>query len=60
MKILEVDPLKLTILPKGSFQRYLETKKKAGFDLAHLKPPHMNASDKVIETLLQLVHEDPA
>jgi hypothetical protein len=60
IKILEVDPLRLTILPKGSFQRYLETKKKAGFDLAHLKPPHMNASDKVIETLLQLVHEDPA
>lgn len=41
----------------GVFQRYLEEKKSAGFDLAHLKPPHINASDEAIESLLGLRNE---
>ena len=53
-KMLEIDPLKVTLLSQGSFQRYYEEKKSAGYDLAHLKPPHMNASDDVIESLLHL------
>jgi len=51
-KMLEIDPLRLTLLPEGSFQRFLQEKKEAGFDLAHLKPPHMNASEDVLESLL--------
>jgi len=58
-RMLEVDPLKVTLLPKGSFQRYLEEKRHAGFDLAHLKPPHMNASDDVIESLLRSSNGGP-
>lgn len=53
-KMLGLHPLRVTILAKGSFQRYYEEKKTAGFDLAHLKPPHMNASDDIIESLLRL------
>ena len=53
-KMLKVDPLRVTLLASGSFQRYFEQKRSAGFDLAHLKPPHMNASDEVIESLLRL------
>ncbi len=53
-KMLGMEPLRVTILPQGSFQRYLEEKMEAGFDLAHLKPPHMNASNDVIESLLRL------
>jgi len=51
-EMLEVDPLRVTLLPRGSFRRYLEEKKRAGFDLAHLKPPHMNASEDAVESLL--------
>lgn len=53
-KMLKVHPLRVTLLPQGSFRRYYEEKKAAGFDLAHLKPPHMNASDEVVEFLLHL------
>jgi len=52
--MLNIQPLKVVTLPAGSFQQYYEEKQKAGVDLAHLKPPHMNASDTVIETLLNL------
>ncbi|MFC1870509.1 GH3 auxin-responsive promoter family protein [Chloroflexota bacterium] len=50
--MLGIEPLKLTLLPQGSFRHYYEKKRKAGSDLAHLKPPHMNATDEVIKDLL--------
>ena len=49
---VEANPVRVTLLPKGSFQNYYETMQKAGADLAHLKPPHMNASDNIIEKLM--------
>lgn len=51
---VETNPVRVTLLPRGSFQRYYEEKQRAGADLAHLKPPHMNASDAVIQDLLQV------
>ena len=48
------EPLMVTLLKQGSFQRYLETKKAAGFDLAHLKPPHMSPPDQILDELLHL------
>jgi hypothetical protein len=54
--MLGIRPLRVTLLPAGSFQRYYEKKKMSGADLAHLKPPHMNASDTVIQDLLSLKH----
>lgn len=50
---VESNPVRVALLPRGSFQRYYEEKRKAGADLAHLKPPHMNPSDTVIQDLLQ-------
>jgi hypothetical protein len=50
--MLGIRPLRVTLLPAGSFQRYYEERKKGGADLARLKPPHMNASDAVIQDLL--------
>jgi hypothetical protein len=50
--MLGTQPLRVTLLPAGSFQRYYEAKQKSGADLSHLKPPHMNASDQVIHELL--------
>jgi len=52
--MLEIQPLRATVLSKGTFQRFFEEKQAAGFDLAHLKPPHMNASDAMVEDLLRL------
>jgi len=52
--MLGIQPLRVTILPEGTFQRYTEEKQKAGFDLAHLKPRHTNAPDDVIQDLIRL------
>jgi hypothetical protein len=51
VSILGIRPLRVTLLPAGTFQKYYEEKKRGGADLAHLKPPHMNASDAAIISL---------
>jgi phenylacetate-coenzyme A ligase PaaK-like adenylate-forming protein len=51
-RMLEYQPLEVRLLPEGSFQRYYKDRQQAGADLAHLKPPHMNASDLMINKLL--------
>lgn len=56
--MLNIKPLKVITLPAGSFQRYYAEQLKAGADLEHLKPPHMNASDTVIETLVSSVKHE--
>jgi hypothetical protein len=50
--MLGIRPLRVTLLPAGSFQQYYEKRKASGADLAHLKPPHINASDTIIQDLL--------
>lgn len=54
--MLSYNPLKVTILPQGAFQRYMAQQQAAGADIAHLKPPHLNVSDEVIGALMN-VHE---
>ncbi len=44
--------LNLTLLPKGSFANYTAQKIAEGADMAHLKPPHINPSQKVLSLLL--------
>ena len=51
--ILALSPLKVTLLPSGSFQRYVARQHARGADLAHLKPPHLNPSDDAITALLE-------
>ena len=51
---LELHPVRVTLLSPGTFQRFYEEKQKEGADLAQLKPRHMNASEGIIQTLLQL------
>ena len=55
--MLDLQPLKVTLLAEGSFQRYYNTKQEAGADLAHLKPRHINAFDEEIRELLHLTEE---
>lgn len=52
--MLEVDPLRLTLLSPGTFRAYALEKQELGADLAHLKPAHMNVSDAIIADLLRL------
>ena len=47
--------VKIRLLPRGTFQQYLLRKQQAGADLAHLKPPHLNPSNEIVEMLLQEV-----
>jgi hypothetical protein len=49
--ILGKIPLKVTLLPGGTFPNYISRRQKEGADLAHVKPPHINPSDEI---LLQL------
>lgn len=53
-RLIEVRPLHATLLLPGTFQRFMQERQAAGADLAHLKPPHMNASDAVIADLRRL------
>ena len=52
--MIEKPALEVTVLNPGTFQEYMKQKQAAGADLAHLKPPHMNATDEVISLLLDL------
>jgi len=52
--MIEARPLEVTLFAPGTFQAYMMEKQAAGADLAHLKPPHMNASDTDINLLLKL------
>ena len=51
-QMLGINPIAVTLLETGAFQRYQHLKQEQGFDLAHLKPPHMNPSDQVLADLL--------
>lgn len=53
--ILGMKPLKVTVLPQGTFQAYIASQRAAGADLAHLKPPHVNPTVAQIEKLLTQV-----
>ena len=44
--------LEVTPLPKGAFANYISRRRAEGAELAHLKPPHINPSDKVLSLLL--------
>jgi hypothetical protein len=41
-----------TLLPRGAFANYTAQRQAEGVDLAHLKPSHINPSDKVLSLLM--------
>ena len=51
VKLIGFKPIKVTILPAGNFARYKAQRQSEGADLAHLKPPHLNPSGKVLASL---------
>lgn len=50
---LGLQPVRVTLLPRGSFQRYMDQQRAAGADLAHLKPPHINPSERALSDLME-------
>lgn len=49
--MLKKDPLRVSSLPEGAFANYMKAQQDAGADLAHVKPPHMQPSDEIMERL---------
>lgn len=49
---LGLRPLEVTLLPENAFKDYMARQQAAGADLAHLKPPHINPSDGIINCLV--------
>jgi len=44
-------PLRVSRLMPGAFNRYIQAKRNAGADLAHLKPPRVNPKESALELL---------
>jgi len=51
--MLKLQPLEVTLLPEGAFRAYILRQQQAGADLGHLKLPHINPSDAMLDTLLK-------
>jgi hypothetical protein len=44
-------PIEVTLLPAGVFSNYRKQRMAEGAEITHLKPPHINPSDKVLYQL---------
>ncbi len=44
--------IEVTLLPKGAFANYTAQRRAEGAEIAHLKPPHINPSDKILSLLM--------
>ncbi|MBN1191559.1 MAG: GH3 auxin-responsive promoter family protein [Dehalococcoidales bacterium] len=44
--------VKIVLLAPGTFARYTAVRRSEGADIAHLKPPHVNPSQKVLSIIL--------
>ena len=49
--VLGLKPIQVSLLPTGAFANYISQRQAEGADLGHLKPPHVNPSDKVLSLL---------
>jgi len=56
--VLHTMPIKVTLLPEGAFTNYINLRRAQGADLAHLKPRHLNPSDKEIAVLRMTAAEE--
>lgn len=51
--MLGLRPLRITSLPRGTFDRFYANRHMAGLELGKLQPPKMNATDEDIDDLLR-------
>jgi len=45
--------VEVNVLPQGAFAHFTEQRRAEGADLAHLKPPHINPSQRVLDLLTE-------
>lgn len=57
--VLNTMPIKVTLLPRGAFANHINLRRSQGADLAHLKPRHINPSDKELAILGSTVPAAP-
>jgi hypothetical protein len=50
-EVLDRKPVYTTFLPQGAFARYVAQRQDEGAPLGHLKPAHINPSDRVLASL---------
>jgi phenylacetate-coenzyme A ligase PaaK-like adenylate-forming protein len=50
-RLIGFKPIEVTLLPTGVFANYKGQRQAEGANLVHLKPPHINPSDKVLSLL---------
>jgi len=50
-RLIGFKPIEVTLLPAGVFNNYKKQRQAEGAELVHLKPPHINPSDKVLSLL---------
>lgn len=55
--MMDINPLEVTLLRRGTFRDYYTEKREAGVELARRKPPRINAPDEVISELTRLGSE---
>ena len=56
--LLNMKPVRVTVLPRGTFQSYTARQQAIGAGLGKLKPPHINPSEQALMSLINL--EQPA
>jgi hypothetical protein len=49
--LIHFRPIKVTLLPTGVFHSYKVRQQEKGKSLAHLRPPHINPSEKILSQL---------
>ncbi len=47
-KLVNYKPIKVTLLPRGTFSKYKNQRQAEGATLAHLRPPRINPPEKVL------------
>ncbi|OGN87928.1 MAG: hypothetical protein A2158_05570 [Chloroflexi bacterium RBG_13_46_14] len=52
--MINLVPIKVTLLKQGTFHEYMRIKQSEGFEIAFLKPHHINPSDAVLDDLLTI------
>ena len=57
--MLDSKPMKVTLLPEGAFANYIAQRRAEGADLAHLKPRHINPSERELLLLGEKVKAVP-
>ncbi|MFC2056220.1 GH3 auxin-responsive promoter family protein [Chloroflexota bacterium] len=51
---LEYNPIKVRFLSSGTFERYIEERKKEGSNPTHYKPAHISPTESTIQSILRL------